>query len=135
MGSGAVLDRHAEEDAYLLGRLIAEQGWALLNGGHACGVMDASARGAHDAGGLVVGVLPETDTSHMSRFVDIPIRTGMGHARNMVNVLSSDVVIVLPGHAGTLSEAALALAGGKPVIALRFDLGAAFEEYLEGGLR
>lgn len=133
MGSADDDDRDAVALAYELGAAIAREGWVLLNGGHECGVMDASARGAHNDGGLVVGVLPETDTSHMSRFVDIPIRTGMGHARNMINVLSSDVVIVLPGRAGTLSEAALALAGGKPVIALSFDLGAAFEEYLESG--
>jgi uncharacterized protein (TIGR00725 family) len=133
MGSGDDDDRDALALAYEVGGAIAREGWVLLNGGHACGVMEASARGAHEAGGLVVGVLPEADTSKMSRFVDIPIRTGLGHARNMVNVLSSDVVVALPGRAGTVSEVALALAGGKTVIALRFDLGVAFEEYRDSG--
>jgi uncharacterized protein (TIGR00725 family) len=133
MGSGEDDDHDALDLAYEVGGAIAREGWVLLNGGHACGVMDASARGAHEAGGLVVGVLPEADTSRMSRFVDIPIRTGMGHARNMVNVLSSDVVVALPGRAGTISEVALALAAGKTVIAVRFDLGVSFEEYRESG--
>ena len=133
MGSGDDTDREAIALAYEVGAAIVREGWVLLNGGHACGVMDASARGAHDAGGLVVGVLPETDTAHASRHLDIPIRTGIGDARNLVNVLSSDVVIALPGHAGTISEVALALKNGRTVIALRFDLGAVFEEYRESG--
>lgn len=133
MGSGDDGDRDAVALAYEVGGAIAREGWVLLNGGRACGVMDASARGAHDAGGLVVGVLPDSDTDMASRFIDIPIRTGIGDARNLVNVLSSDVVIALPGRAGTLSEVALALNNGRTVIAVRFDLGVAFEEYRASG--
>jgi uncharacterized protein (TIGR00725 family) len=133
MGSGSDDDRDAVALAYEVGGAIAREGWVLLNGGRACGVMDASARGAHDAGGLVVGVLPDSDASQASRFIDIPIRTGIGDARNLVNVLSSDVVIALPGRAGTLSEVALALNNGRTVIAVRFDLGVAFEEYRASG--
>ena len=125
MGSGGDGDAALLAVARELGAAIAREGWVLLNGGRACGVMDASARGASEAGGLVVGILPDGDAHRASAHVDIPIRTGMGDARNAVNVLSSDVVIALRGGAGTLSEIALALKAQRPVIALAFDPGAA----------
>jgi uncharacterized protein (TIGR00725 family) len=121
MGGGGPLDPLAEEVAYRLGRLIAEQGWVLLNGGRNCGVMDASARGAHGAGGLVVGVLPDTDLHQVSEWVDVPITTGLRDARNYVNVLSSRVVLALPGEAGTLSEVALALKSGRHVVTVGWE--------------
>lgn len=117
---GGVASRHVMEDAYFLGTLIAENGWILLNGGRNSGVMDASARGARERGGITVGILPDTDTSQVSSNIDIPILTGMGHARNSINVLSSDVVVACRGGAGTLSEIALALKSGKPVILLDY---------------
>src|SRR5579883_351759 len=76
-----------------LGEAVARQGWALLTGGRAEGVMDAASRGADRAGGLVVGVLPGGDESDVSPHVHIAIKTDMGSARNNINVLSSDVVI------------------------------------------
>ena len=126
MGGGSA-SPEVEETAYRLGGEIARRGWILLNGGRAAGVMDASARGAHEAGGLVVGILPTRDLAGASAYLDIPIRTGMGDARNAINVLSSDVVIALPGGTGTLSEVALALKNGKPVVLLGFDPGPAVE--------
>jgi uncharacterized protein (TIGR00725 family) len=129
MGSGKPLDAAAEEAAYWMGRLVADQGWVLLNGGRACGVMDASARGARDAGGLVVGILPDTDTSDTSEHVDIAVLTGLREARNSVNVLSSTVVVALPGGAGTISEVALALQAGRTVVTVGFDVGVAFQPY------
>ncbi len=125
MGSGRPLLPAAAATARHLGKLIAEEGWVLLTGGRASGVMDACSHGAQNAGGLVVGVLPDTDTARASSAIDIAIRTGLGDARNVVNVLSSDVVIALPGGAGTLSEVALALSARKPVIALGWDPGEA----------
>lgn len=125
MGSGRPLDGAALRVAVHLGTLIAEEGWVLLTGGRACGVMDACSRGAREVGGLVIGVLPEGDTSGASAHLDVAIRTGMGDARNVVNVLSSDVVIALPGGAGTLSEVALALNAGKTVIVLGWEPGTA----------
>jgi uncharacterized protein (TIGR00725 family) len=119
--------------AYELGRLVAESGWVLLNGGRASGIMDASARGAHEAGGLTIGVLPDDHDGRASRHLDVAIRTGMGSARNAINVLSSDVVIACTGGAGTLSEIALALKAGRPVIVLGFDLGAVFSAYERSG--
>jgi len=128
MGSGRPLDGAAFSLAHRLGALIAERGWVLLTGGRSAGVMDAASRGAKGAGGLVVGVLPDADGSLGSEYLDIAIRTGMGDARNVVNVLSSDVVIALPGGAGTLSEVALALKAGKTVIVLGWEPGAALRE-------
>jgi uncharacterized protein (TIGR00725 family) len=133
MGSGEDGDTALLALAHDLGGAIAREGWVLLNGGRACGVMDASARGASEAGGLVVGVLPDDDTHQASTHLDIPIRTGMGDARNAVNVLSSDVVIALRGDVGTLSEIALALKAKRPVIALAFDPGGAFARYRARG--
>jgi uncharacterized protein (TIGR00725 family) len=119
--------------AYELGRLIAENGWILLNGGRDAGVMDASARGAHEAGGLTVGVLPDDDRSRASEHLDVAIVTGMGSARNNINVLSSDVVVACAGGAGTLSEIALALKAERPVVVLAFDVGTAFSAYTRSG--
>lgn len=134
MGSGEPLDPVGYTRAYEVGRLVADRGWVLVNGGRAAGVMDASAKGAHDSGGLVVGVLPDADADEASKHLDIAVRTGMGEARNVVNVLTSDVVIALPGGAGTLSEIALALRADVPVVALDFPLGVAFARFESTGL-
>ncbi|MGD9250245.1 MAG: TIGR00725 family protein [Desulfobacterales bacterium] len=132
MGGGHI-DARQEEQAYRLGRLIAEQGWVLLNGGRRAGVMEASARGAFEAGGLTVGVLPDDHYRHQSPYIHIPILTGMGSARNYVNVLSSHVVVACPGGAGTVSEVALALKHERPVVLLDFDLRATFPAYTASG--
>ena len=117
------------EMAYRLGQLIAAEGWILLNGGRRAGIMDASARGAREQGGLTVGILPDTDTRHLSPHIQIPILTGMGSARNYINALSCHVMIACPGGAGTLSEIALALKHGRPVILLNMDAGHLFPSY------
>ncbi|MDP2182067.1 MAG: TIGR00725 family protein [Actinomycetota bacterium] len=132
MGGGEA-DPATTAAAGQLGALIAAQGWVLLTGGRACGVMDASSRGAHEAGGTVVGVLPDDDTRRTSGHVDIPILTGMGDARNVINVLSSRVVVAMRGSAGTISEVAHALKAGRPVVALDFPLGERFIEYYTSG--
>jgi len=100
-----------------VGRLIAEAGAILISGGGA-GVMEAASKGAKSAGGITVGILPGTNENEANQYVDIPIITGMGHGRNIINVWSSDVVIAIGGGYGTLSEIALALRTGKPVIGL-----------------
>ncbi len=132
MGGGHV-DAHQEEMAYRLGRLIAARGWVLLNGGRRAGVMEASARGACEAGGLTVGVLPDDDDRHQSPYIQIPILTGIGSARNYINALSSHVLVACPGGAGTVSEVALALKHGRPVVLLGFDLRATFPAYAASG--
>ncbi len=117
-----------------IGRLVAERGWILLNGGRSTGVMEASARGAKEKGGLTVGILPHKTLAGVSEHIDIPILTGMGDARNYINVLSSDVVIACFGGAGTVSEIAIALKNEKPVIVVNFDLGSVFDAYEDRGL-
>lgn len=134
MGGG---ESAAAEDltlAFRLGGLIANEGWILLNGGRPAGVMEASAKGAKECGGLTVGILPGRDPQSASPYIDIPIVTGMGDGRNYINALSSDVVVALPGGAGTISEIALALKNRKKVILLNFDTGETFKPYLESGL-
>ncbi len=123
---GCVVDEAAAVAAYELGRGIAENDWVMLNGGRPTGAMDASARGAHDAGGLTIGVLYDDDRDNASPYLDIVIPTGMGAGRNIINVLSSDVVVACPGNGGTLSEIAMALRFERRVILLGFDPGAAF---------
>jgi uncharacterized protein (TIGR00725 family) len=130
---GATGDDDVLRDAYEIGRLIAERGWVLLNGGRNAGVMAASARGASEAGGLVIGVLPGDSRSGAAPHVDVAIPTGMGDARNAINVLASHVVVALPGGPGTVSEVALALKCGRSVIMLGFPLGAPFTPYYERG--
>jgi len=106
-------------------------GWILLNGGRASGIMEASARGAKENGGLTIGILPGNDPAWASEYIDIPILTGIGFARNYINVLTSEVVVALPGRTGTISEIALALNIGKKVISLNFELGILFRKYEE----
>jgi len=109
------------EMAERLGSLIAEKGWILLNGGRDCGVMAASARGARKAGGTVIGILPDKTAAKAAPDLDMVVLTGMGDARNVINVLSSDVVIACPGALGTMSEVVLALKNDKHVILLGYN--------------
>jgi uncharacterized protein (TIGR00725 family) len=102
-----------------VGKRIAARGWVLLCGG-GTGVMEAAARGAKEAGGLTLGILPGSDAEETppNPHIALPIFTGMSDGRNAINVKSSDVVIAIGGGFGTLSEIALALRCGKPVIGL-----------------
>jgi uncharacterized protein (TIGR00725 family) len=118
MGPGAGATPQDLERARALGQHIAAAGWVLLTGGQAVGVMDAASRGAAAAGGLVVGVLPQDHVGNASEGVSVAVVTGLGSARNNVNVLSSDVVIACGMRPGTASEACLALKAGKPLILL-----------------
>jgi uncharacterized protein (TIGR00725 family) len=122
MGGGENATSQAVSWAGQLGALIAAEGWVLLSGGRNTGVMDAVSAGAKEAGGLVMGILPSSDGAEASESIDIVIVTGMGSARNNINVLSSDVVIACgKAEAGTLSEIALALKARKPVVLLTED--------------
>ncbi len=123
---GCHVDEAVADMAYQMGRAIAENGWVLLNGGRPSGVMDASARGAREVGGFTVGVLFEDDRDNASAHLDLVLPTGLGSGRNIVNVLSSDVVVACPGSGGTMSEIAMALRFERRVVVLGFDPGAAF---------
>ncbi len=112
--------RCSQEEAALaeaVGRRLAEAGATLICGGLG-GVMAAACRGARSAGGLTIGVLPGSSPSDANPDVDIPIVTGMGEARNVIIVRTASAVIAIGGEFGTLSEIALALKLGRPVIGL-----------------
>lgn len=103
--------------AYAAGREIARRGHTLLCGGRG-GVMREACRGARDGGGLTVGILPGEDTSDMNEFVDIPIVTGLGFARNTIIARTADALVAIGGRYGTLSEIAFAFIAGKPLVAI-----------------
>ena len=105
-------------EAEVVGRGIAEAGAVLVCGGRT-GVMEAASRGASDAGGIVIGVLPTTDPKDANPYVTHAIATGIGHARNLAVVASGDAVIAIGGEWGTLSEIAFARRLERPVVALR----------------
>ncbi len=100
-----------------VGRLVAEAGCVVVCGGLG-GVMEAACKGAAEASGLTVGILPGDHISQANRYVKVPIVTGLGEARNVLVVKSAGAVIAVGGRYGTLSEIALALKIGRPVIGL-----------------
>ena len=100
-----------------VGKSIAQNGWILVNGGLG-GVMEASAQGASEAGGTVVGVVPGPFTKEANRYVTIPVATNMGHARNVILAHTADCLIAVGGEEGTLSEIALGLKLGKLVVGI-----------------
>ena len=116
IGEG-VCSRRVAALAERVGRAVAGAGAVLLCGGLG-GVMEAASRGAAQAGGLVVGLLPGFEARDANRWVRVPIVTGMDQARNVILVRSSDAVIAVGGRYGTLSEIALALKLGRPVVGL-----------------
>ena len=118
MGPGELATEIDIKNAYKLGKLIATEGWILLTGGRSLGVMDAASKGAKEAGGLTIGILPSNSNKNISDAVDIAIVTDLGNGRNNINVLSSDVIIACGIGLGTLSEIALGLKSNKPVILL-----------------
>jgi len=116
-GSG---EANQQEEAWAqeVGRLIAEAGAVLVCGGLG-GVMDAAARGCEAAGGVSIGTLPGEGRDSASPHLTVSIPTGLGEARNALVVRAADAVIAIGGEFGTLSEIALALKLGKPVVGLR----------------
>jgi uncharacterized protein (TIGR00725 family) len=100
-----------------VGRLVAERGAVLVCGGLG-GAMEAACRGAKEAGGMTVGILPGPDRAAANPYVDIALPTGLGEARNALVVRAADAVIAVGGGYGTLSEIAFALKAGKRVIGL-----------------
>ena len=101
--------------AYAVGRGIAEAGAALVSGGTS-GVMEAASRGARDAGGLTIGVLPGMDRAEANEFVDVALPTGLGTARNLIYPRGCDAVVMVGGGAGTLNELTIAYQAGTSVV-------------------
>ena len=100
------------------GRLLASREAVLICGGLG-GVMTAAARGAREAGGLTIGILPGMDKNEANPFIDLALATGLGQVRNTIIVRSAQGVIALPGGPGTLSEIAFGLKMGRPIVGLQ----------------
>jgi uncharacterized protein (TIGR00725 family) len=115
-------DSSCDKDIYDLaeevGRLIALKKGIIVTGGLG-GVMEAASKGAKQAGGITVGILPGFHKEDANNYIDIPITTGLSHARNIIIARSADVLIAVSGGYGTLSEIAIALKLGKPVIGIK----------------
>lgn len=107
-----------EQIAIELGKKLAKVVDIMVCGGLS-GTMKAICQGFKAAGGLTIGIIPGYDKNDANEFVDIVIPTGLGLARNVLVVKSADVVVALPGEAGTLSEIAYCLQFGIPVISLQ----------------
>ena len=110
-------DRRIYSLAEQVGRKLAEAGLAIICGG-LTGVMEAACKGAKAAGGVTIGILPGDDPAGANAFVDIPIATGMGIARNIIIIRSAQAVLAVNGSYGTLSELAFALQLQKRIVGL-----------------
>ncbi|MDQ3863055.1 MAG: TIGR00725 family protein, partial [Actinomycetota bacterium] len=105
------------EKARTVGRLVAERGATVVCGGLS-GVMEAAARGAAEASGTAIGILPDEDRRRQNGYLTYSVATGAGQARNLAVVCSGDVIIAVGGEYGTLSEIGLARKVGRPVVVL-----------------
>ena len=114
---GSKADRESLQTAFNVGKLIAEKGAILICGG-LVGVMEAACRGAKQAGGLTVGILPGNSRHEANLHIDIAIATGLGYSRNSLVAMNSDVLIAIDGEYGTLTEIAYGCIYGKKIIGL-----------------
>ena len=101
-----------------IGRYVAENGGVVLCGGLG-GIMEGAARGAKEAGGTTIGIIPSENKADANQFIDYVIPTGFGQARNVLVVRAADAIVALPGKFGTLSEMAFALVSGKPIVSVQ----------------
>ena len=106
------------EMAMTVGRQAARRGWIVVTGGLG-GVMEAAPRGAREAGGLTLGILPGGDRGEANPFIQVAVATHIRHARNSIIAHTADALIAVDGEYGTLSEIALGLKLGKPVVGLK----------------
>jgi uncharacterized protein (TIGR00725 family) len=114
---GSAPNAQEKATAEAVGRALAEAGAVLICGGRG-GVMEAACRGAKSAGGLTIGILPGTSRREANSYVDIPIVTGIGEARNAIITRTAQAVIAIGGSYGTLSEIAFAMGFGTPLVGL-----------------
>jgi uncharacterized protein (TIGR00725 family) len=123
----------AYDAAYRVGRAIAMEGAVVVSGGLG-GVMEAAGKGARDAGGMCLGIIPSADSVEANRYCDFVIATGLGKSRNFLVAYSGDAMVIVGGGAGTLIEVAAAYQAAKPVAAVGGTGGVADEwggEYLD----
>ena len=116
IGGGVVTDEQAAR-AEAVGRELGARGHAVVCGGRG-GTMEAVCRGAKAEGGTTIGILPSERTEQANDYVDVPIATGLGHARNALVPMNGDAVIALTGGVGTLSEIGFAGIYDRPVVGL-----------------
>lgn len=117
VAAGGEADGDACRLAEEVGRELARRGAVVVTGGLG-GAMEAACRGAKAEQGMTLGILPSDDRSDANPWVDVAVPTGLGEGRNLLVVRAADAVVAVEGEFGTLSEIALALRAGKPVIGL-----------------
>lgn len=118
-----------EKIAYETGTEIAKSGAVLITGGLG-GIMKAATKGAHDAGGITLGIIPQNTHSFANEFCDIVIPTGIGYSRDFLNSLTSDGVIIIGGGSGTLAEVCAAYMHKRPMVAIK-NTGGIADQYAD----
>jgi uncharacterized protein (TIGR00725 family) len=116
----------ARDAAYRVGRAIVKEGGTVVCGGLG-GVMEAACKGARDAGGRTVGIVPSADPAEANQYCDVVVATGLGKSRNFLVAYSGDAMVVVGGGAGTLIEVAAAYQASKPIVAVEGTGGVADE--------
>lgn len=115
MGPGKTAPHKVKKLAFEVGKLAAQAGWVVLTGGVNRGVMDAGVRGAKSVGGTTIGIISRA-SANISPAVDIAIITDVGRARNNINVMTSDALVICGMGDGTASEVAFAMQAKKPIV-------------------
>ena len=114
---GHDVDKEVEHVAQEIGSMIAKVGAILVCGGLS-GVMKAASKGAKEAGGTTIGLLPGTNKADANSYIDIALPTSMGYARNAMVACSADIIVALPGSEGTSSEISYGIVYKRPIIDL-----------------
>ena len=112
---GRTVGKELYAETVEIGRLMAEENWLVFCGG-GTGIMEAVARGVKEGGGTCIGILKGTSTKEGNAYLTLPIKTGLGVARNALLAYNCDAAVAIDGQYGTLSEIAYALQLNKPVI-------------------
>ena len=124
---GSKVSQDTYELAFKMGKLIGERNYVLITGGLS-GVMEAASKGAKEKGGLVIGILPGNSRFTANKWVDVPIVTGMRHARNVIIAGSADILIAIDGSLGTQSEIAFGHIYKKKIIGIKCSTPLPFEK-------
>ncbi|MCK5083604.1 MAG: TIGR00725 family protein [Candidatus Omnitrophica bacterium] len=114
---GHDIDSEVESLAHEVGGIVARVGTVLVCGGLG-GVMEAASRGAKEAGGITIGILPGKDKGEANPYIDIALPSSIGYARNAMVACSADIIIALPGSEGTSSEISYGIVYKRPIIDL-----------------
>ena len=124
---GSKVSKEIYEIAFRMGKLIGKRNYVLMTGGLG-GVMEAASKGAKEEGGLVIGILPGNSRFTANKWVDVPIPTGMSHARNVIIAQSADILIAIDGAVGTQSEIAFGHIYKKKIIGIKCPTPLPFEK-------